>query len=566
MTNPDLPTHADVIIVGAGPTGSALAGDLGQRGISVLLIDQTDGVIHDARLHSVSIRTMELARHWGIDQDLRNCGWPLDHPQDVVWGTSLSDPETARISWPSIADMTPPATSPTFAQRCAQRWFNPILLRFAQNQPSITTLLQWQVGTVDQDSDGVTVHATDPDGTPVEFTGSYLVAADGARSSIRRALGIETVKSSVWGTSAEVIIRSPQLKALPLAQTLGRFTVLEPAGMSISLLPFDGIDQFRVTVMVGDGNITTEDMLAAVRKIAGTDVDVEFKSEILPWSNRETMATRFRDGRIFLAGDAAHTMPTTGGLGMNTGILDSFDLGWKLDAALRGWAGDGLLDSYDPERRVAVAQTAALASSIYQDWVQTKREHEQFWARIETGGPDADLAKSELGKSLVHTFRREFNNIPASLGFWYEGSPICLPDGTSVTDLTFSEYTPTARPGHRAPHVWLADGTSTLDLFGPEFTLLVIGQSAADTAAFEAAAHQRGVPAKVVTITDPAVAAPMLAAYDKPYVLVRPDGHVAWRSDELPADPGVVLDIARGATSPADSVLAGHGSTHQSGS
>jgi 2-polyprenyl-6-methoxyphenol hydroxylase-like FAD-dependent oxidoreductase len=154
------------------------------------------------------------------------------------------------------------------------------------------------------------------------------------------------------------------------------------------------------------------------------DVEIEFKHDILPWSNRETTATTFRLGRVFLAGDAAHTMPTTGGLGMNTGIQDSFDLAWKLDAVLSGWGGKSLLDTYDPERRAAVTRSAGLASSIYQDWVETRRHHQAYWTRIAAGGADAARAKAELGEHLVTTFAREFNNIPAPLGYHYADSAI----------------------------------------------------------------------------------------------------------------------------------------------
>jgi 2-polyprenyl-6-methoxyphenol hydroxylase-like FAD-dependent oxidoreductase len=547
------PGHAGVLVVGAGPSGSALAGDLGRRGVDVLLLEQTDAIVHDARLHAVSVRTMELARHWGIEDDLRHCGWPLDHPQDVVWGTSLSEPEIARIHWPPISRMEPPPTSPTFAQRCPQKWFNAILLSFAQRQDTVTVLLRWQVTDVVPDDDHVTVRAKNLEtGEERIITTSYLVACDGARSNIRRSLGIDTIKSSVWGTSAEVIIRSPQLKAIPLAQTLGRFTVLEPTGMSISLLPFDGLDQYRVTLMVGDGTETDKQtMLDAVHKIAGTEVDVEFMTDILPWSNRETLATTMRHGRVFLAGDAAHTMPTTGGLGMNTGVQDSLDLGWKLDAVLQGWGGQYLLDSYDPERRTAVRQIAALASSIYQDWVRTRQEHPAFWADIAAGGSAAEHATQKLGESLIRTFRREFNNIAASLGYRYEGSPICVPDGTpDPTPATFDQYIPTARPGHRAPHAWLSSGESTLDSFGPGFTLLVIGRDGSAAGAMTTAARALSMPLQICAVTDFIVAAAIGELYECTFALVRPDGHVAWRDSRLPADPRQVLDIVRGAVRP----------------
>ncbi|MEV7731751.1 FAD-dependent monooxygenase [Streptomyces sp. NPDC088921] len=539
----------DVIVVGAGPTGSALAGDLGRRGLRVLLVERTDGVVHDARLHTVNIRTMELARAWGIEQDLRDCGWPAEHPQDVVWGTSLSEPEIARIPWPSIADMEPPAYSPTFAQRCPQKWFNPILLNFARRQESVTVELEREVTKVIDSADLVRVETIGADGAdPQTYTARYVVACEGSRSNIRRQLGVETVKSSVWGTSAEAIISSPDLKSIPLAQTLGRFTLVEESGTSISLLPFDGHDQYRITWMVGDGEITLDDMRDAARRIAGRDVEIEFLHPILPWTNRETLATTFRVGRVLLAGDTAHTMPTTGGMGMNVGVADAFDLGWKLDAVLRGWGGEALLDSYDTERRAAVVRSAELASSIYQDWVRTREHHARFWERTALDGSNADEVRRELGDHIVTTFAREFNNIPGALGHHYADSPTVVPDGTALPEGDLDQYVPTARPGHRAPHVWVAPGRSTLDEFGPGFTVVVADGEAALAQPLVDAATAVGVPIHVFAPGDEAVRADLQAAYERTLTLVRPDGHVSWRGERLPEDITDLVDVVRGAT------------------
>lgn len=538
--------HYDVIVVGAGPTGAALAGDLGRRGQRVLLLEKTDGVVRDARLHSVSIRTMEFARKWGLEDDLRNCGWPQEHPQDVVWSTSLSDDEIARIHWPSIADMVPPAESPTFSQRCPQKWFNAILLRFAQAQPGVTVRLQTEVTTVLDTADGVEISATSQeDGSCQSYTARYLVACDGSRSGIRRNLGIDVDKSDVWGQSAEVIIKSPELRTFPMAQTMGRFSLVEPAGMAVSLLPFDGLDQYRVIVIVSDTQATESDMTRWIHKIAGREVSFEFMSRILPWSNRETTAATFRVGNVFLAGDAAHTMPTTGGLGMNTGIQDSVDLGWKLSAVLDGWAGDSLLDSYDHERRMAVKQTASLSSAIYKDKVAIRAFQAGHWQRIETGGGAADVARKELGESLVATFAREFNNIPASLGYRYEGSTACVDEPGESPALNFDRYVPCARPGHRAPHAWLPDGRSTLDLFDAGFTLLVLAENAHGRDALVRLAGERGIPMAEINLAGTDVIDNVRALYESNLVLVRPDGHVAWRGNEV-LQPGHILDVIIG--------------------
>ena len=492
---------------------------------------------------------MELARHWGIEEDLRNCGWPQDHPQDVVWGTSLGDPEVARIEWPAISQMTPPPTSPTFAQRCPQVWFNPILLGFAKRQTTVDVRLNHRLVDFEQDADEVRarlwVGAND---AVVTVRCRYLVAADGARSGIRRSLDVPTVKSAAWGTSAEVIFRCPMIKTFPLARTLGRFTLIEPSGMSVSLLPFDGKDQFRLTVMVDGGQKTQSDMLDVIHRLTGTpDIDVEFITPVLQWASRETLAETFRIGRVFLAGDAAHTMPTTGGMGMNTGIGDSLDLGWKLDAVLSGWGGEHLLDSYDPERREAVVRTSAFASGIYRDWVATKEKLRGYWELIGQGGAAAVEGRRELGKAIVTTFRREYNAVPAALGYRYENSPIIVPDDSAPVPDPLTEYFPSARPGHRAPHVWVAPGVSTLDLFGPGFALLVIGETAGQGEALLRAAEDARLPLTSHTFASGPVAESMRAAYEAAYVLVRPDGHVSWRSERVPSSPCHILDVARGA-------------------
>lgn len=539
----------DVIVVGAGPTGSSLAGDLGRRGHSALLLEKTDGVVRDARLHAVSIRTMEFARRWGIEDDLRNCGWPQEHPQDVVWAQSLSDEEeVARISWPSIADMQPPAQSPTFAQRCPQVWFNEILIRFAQAQPSVTCHFFEEVTEVAEKGDLVRVTTTSSDGTELVYEADYVVACDGARSNIRRKLDIAVEKSDTWGQSAEAIIQSSDLRAIPMAQTLGRFTVVEPAGMAVSLLPFDGYDQYRVTVMVSDEEVTESEMARWVRKIAGREVSFDYKSPILPWSNRETTAQRFRVGRVFLAGDAAHTMPTTGGLGMNTGVQDSVDLGWKLSAVLNGWGGERLLDSYDFERRAAVRQSASLASAIYKDWVSTKALHADYWDRYAAGGDGSESALADLGNDLVTTFRREFNNIPASLGYRYEGSPVCAVELGAAPELNFDEYTQSDRAGHRAPHVWLDDGTSTLDLFGDQYVLLVLSRESAGVEELRRVAEARGIPFTIHDFSGSGSLDSVRALYARDLTLVRPDGHVAWRGDSV-SDAASLWDLVTGSES-----------------
>ena len=227
-------------------------------------------------------------------------------------------------------------------------------------------------------------------------------------------------------------------------------------------------------------------------------------------------------GRVFLAGDAVHQLSPTGALGMNTGIGDAVDLGWKLAAVVQGWGGPNLLASYDAERQPVGLRNVGIATDMYQN-------NENF------GGTTADLERDDaathelrkrLGAELERVVGREFRTIGAQLGYRYEASPICVADGTPAPPDPMETYVPTARPGSRAPHAWLANGRSTLDLFGRGFALLRFAEGI-DTTGLHEGAAKRGVPLSEVAIDDPAAA----SLYERGLVLVRPDGHVAWRGD-----------------------------------
>lgn len=226
---------------------------------------------------------------------------------------------------------------------------------------------------------------------------------------------------------------------------------------------------------------------------------------------------------------------------MNTGIADAVDLGWKLAATLQGWAGAALLDSYEYERRSIALQNIAASSALHRA-DESVFASEDLDAETETG----EQLRQQVGKLLAQSSRGlEFKTgIPGIvLGYGYEDSPICISDGTPVSPLDPNIYTSSTRPGARAPHAWLAEEQSTLDLFAHSFTLLRFGNPAPDTASLEATAQACEFPLQVIALNHPE----MLQLYERRLVLVRPDGHVAWRSDEPPADPKLMLDQIRGA-------------------
>jgi FAD binding domain len=258
----------------------------------------------------------------------------------------------------------------------------------------------------------------------------------------------------------------------------------------------------------------------------------------MPWVRRELVADSYGKGRVFLAGDSVHMMSPTGGFGMNTGIADAVDLSWKLAAALEGWGGPGLLASYEIERRPVGLRNVAEAAGNLGRMLSPDRNR-----AILDDTPEGAALRASLGEEFAAAMRREWFTLGMHLGYRYDPSPICWPDGTPAPPDDPTDYVQTARPGSRAPHVWLDDGRSTLDLFGSGFVLLRLGKAAPEAAALVAAAETRGVPLTVEALDQPAVT----AAYEKSLVLVRPDGHVAWRSDALPADPLELVDRVRGA-------------------
>jgi hypothetical protein len=261
----------------------------------------------------------------------------------------------------------------------------------------------------------------------------------------------------------------------------------------------------------------------------------------MPWVRRELVADRYGKGRVFIAGDAAHLTSPTGGFGMNMGIQDAVDLSWKLEAMLRGWGGPHLLGSYEIERRPVAIRNVREASGNLKRMLQPRAAKPPPEAFVP--GAAGDKPRAEFGRAYTEMMKREWFSIGIHLGYRYEGSPIIVPDGTPEPPDEVMDYAPTARPGHRAPHAWLKGGRSTLDLFGRGFVLLRLGVHPPDAAALIAAAQAAQLPLQTVDIADLAIA----ALYETRLVLVRPDGHIAWRGDALPADPSRLFATVRGA-------------------
>ena len=533
-------TAVPVLIVGGGPVGLGLAADLGWRGITCLVVEQSDGSIYHPRANTVNSRTMEFCRRWNIADTVRDSGAPPDFPPDILYLTSLQGYELARIERPTHGGHEPLTTTPERSQRCNQLWFDPILRHLASGFPTVTLRHQCRFETVERTGDGVIAEVRDLTTDRSErIAARYLVACCGGQSAIPKALGIRMEGTQVLSYHLNVFLRISELWNHHDKGKAAFHFFIGPHGQRSSLIELDGNELWRLNVHQDLEPVAAEsvDIDAAVQRVIGPNIPYEIIS-VLPWTCRSVLADRYQDGAVLLAGDAVHQHSPAGGFGMNTGMGDAVDLGWKLAATLDGWAGPGLLASYQSERRPVARRNVGVAT----DNMAVSFDPAAL-AAIADDTPEGDRIRRRLGREIVGDKTRQFISDGIALGYRYDPSPIVWPDGTPPPHDAIMEYEQTSRPGSRAPHGWLSEGKSTIDLFGKGFVLLRLGDPAADGAGLADAASARGVPFEVVDIPDPAIA----WLYERKLVLVRPDGHVAWRGDSCPADSLAVIDVVRGA-------------------
>jgi 2-polyprenyl-6-methoxyphenol hydroxylase-like FAD-dependent oxidoreductase len=512
--------ETSVLIAGAGPVGLALACELGLRGIDCVLVEKRDGAIKVPKMSAVSPRNMEFCRRWGIADTVRTAIWPESRNADFVYVEHLRGRELARSRRPTSAQRSALATSPETACHCPQIFFDPILGSRVRSLPGVSLRYSVRLDGFEQDSATVRARLSDvASGAAATVTARWLVGCDGPAGIVREALGIRHGGLGVVANSVNIFFRSAELPALHDKGWARIYRLIDASGCWGEMIPIDGKELFRLTVF--DDETALREPAAALARMAGGAFPHELIS-VLPWERRDHVAERYGAGRVLIAGDAAHECSPTAGLGMHTGIEEAVNLAWKLAAVLDGWGGAGLVASYEAERRPVALRNVALSTATYNDLRRIPGRDE-----ASTLGPDAwrDI--------LAATSPSEQDK----MDYGYDGSPICVADANAGRPRA-------ARPGARAPHAWLADGRSTLDLFGDGFVLLCFGGARERAAPLIDAAARRGVPLRAIAIDDPAVAALHGAAF----VLVRPDAHVAWRGDDVVA-PDAIIDRARGALS-----------------
>jgi 2-polyprenyl-6-methoxyphenol hydroxylase-like FAD-dependent oxidoreductase len=529
-----------VLIVGGGPVGLALAGELGWRGVASTLVEKSDGTIEQPKMDLVGIRTMEFARRWGILDWIRDAPYPLDYPQDYIYVTGLNGYELAREPFPGRGFEAIPPESPQKRERVPQDMFDPILRRFAERSGHATLRYNCELVSFTETRDGVRAEVKTANGSET-IEAQYLVGTDGGASTVREQLGSGMSGTPALTYTTNVLFRCANFSKLHDKGLGYSFIFIGPEGTWLTIVAVNGADRFRMSIVGSPEKInhSEDDIRAALKRAMGRDFDYEILS-VMRWVRRELVADRYGTARVFIAGDAAHLMSPTGGFGMNTGIGDAVDLGWKLEAAIKGWGGAALLASYEAERRPVGLRNVAEASRNLRRMLSTRERLPG--PEIFQPGAASDAARKRYGDWFAEIMRHEWFANGVMLGYRYDNSPIVMSDSTPAPPDPPHPYTQTARPGARAPHVWLKDGRSTLDLYGHGFVLLRLGDRPPAADSIVAAAKARGVPLTAIDIEQPDV----LAAYERRLVLVRPDGHVAWRADQAPADAGALLDMLRG--------------------
>ena len=547
-----------VLVVGGGPVGLTLAAELGWRGTGAILVETREGPTEHPKATLLGARSMEYFRRWGIIDQIYDNALPPDINYFITFSTRLTGHEMHRVTAPSIRDTIERPSeimeryrelswSPYYKTQIGQQALEPVLIDFARDIDGIELLHGHRFVDFAEDADGVT-SAIENLATGATFTvrSRYIVACDGGASGIRKSLGIGMNGRGRIRPNVSFFFESDAFLEVHGRGVGNLYFIFAPGSFGV-VTAIDGLRRWNYQLYFLDPERRTEDVSPddALFGMMGRPFEYELKG-VQHWYHHQSVARAFRSrpdgdiagetGRVFLAGDAAHLFPPTGGVGMNTGIGDAVDLGWKLDAVLKGWGGGDLLRSYEHERKpIAVRNSVISANNSDKiDMVMDETPPE-----VQDDGPTGDAIRAEVARK-IRWMARQFNSAGTHLGYRYVASPVIAADRTPEPPDDPTQVVPSTWPGSRAPHMWLSDdtsvrGPSTLDWFGRDFVL--VRASGADGGAIEAACARAGVPLRTERIPDDNVA----RLFEEPLVLVRPDGHVAWRGQAATAEEAETL-------------------------
>lgn len=541
---------AQVLIVGAGPVGMVLALDLASRGVTALLVErQHRDHTPSPRCNHLSAHTLETFRRLGLANEIRDAGLPGHFPHDVMYATSLMGHELCRIHIPArnarfgtygYADSDWPTPEPP--HRCNQMYFEPILQRHVLGSPKIKVLYDVEIDEIVQNDIGVeAIGRNVKNGEAVRLKASYAIGCDGGSSAVRRMIGAEFEGDSVISRNRSLIISSDQLGSAAKLSPAWMTWFIQPdiLGCLVALNAKD-LWAFHFWMPPETPDFEAFDCDAAIQRVAGGPVKYTIVQRD-DWIGRRLVASRFRDRRIFICGDAAHIWIPFAGYGMNAGIADAMTLSWLLAAVSNGWGAPALLDAFEAERQPVTEQVSKQAMRLLEDNMKAGQVRKLI-PLLDKNGSEGDAARRVVGRFFYDQNVGQFAPIGLNFGSFYDRSTIIAYDGEPAPDYDLGTYRPSTVPGCRTPHIWLRDGASLFDRMGPEYTLLRFNPKIDVNALFRAA-ENRGVPLTLLDLD----ASEKSGVYDRSLILSRPDRHIAWRGDELPRNCLELVDLIRGA-------------------
>ena len=568
--------ETDVLIAGGGPFGLMLANELGRRNIRCLLVDPKPSTAFNPQANATQARTMEHFRRLGFANEIRAQGLPPHHPTDIAYLTRFSGTELARLRLPTAAAapqaikaMSGSWSAAELPHRVSQKFVEVSLRKHAEKFASNEIRYGWKLESFCDSSSSVNPNslvqtsvskpiqavierATESAQNPalqsekIQVNAQYLIGADGARSLIRHQLGIAWggatgfKRNFMGGKMLAVYLKAPQFYELNQNDRAWMYVAVNPE-LRAFIMSVDGENEFAFHVQMSDDAateaLTAEDAKRLFALAYGQAIDIEILSMATWLAGHALVAESFQKGHVFLGGDAVHLFTPTGGLGYNTAVEDAVNLGWKLAAVINGQAQPQLLDSYELERKPLAIRNTSYARQFADSIGLFDAD-----PALEAATTEGDHARSVAADYLNGHVRREFNIPGVTFGGRYKQSPIIVSDGTHAPEDAANTYTPSACPGGRPPHAWMADGSSLFDSFNFEWTLLVLGEASADFSVFSEVAAKYQLDLKVVRHSSNELA----QLYEATLILIRPDQMVAWRGNDG-AQAEVILKQASGA-------------------
>lgn len=537
-------TDTQVLVVGAGPVGLTLSLALADLGVRCILIERNEAPSGLPKMERCNARTMEIYRRLGLAEPVRAAGLPAECPMDVFVVTSLVEEPILRLPYGSVKECQEDIAAHNDGTRTlepyqliSQYTLEPLLKGIAERNPLIDVRFGCEFIRFDDSGGRVSVDVRYADGAEETLTAAYLVGCDGASSPVRKQLGIKLAGDGSMLTLHQALFRCDDLyERIPIGKGRHYHVCDSQSGFVIVQ---DDTRHFTLHAVVEDAS----EMPMLFEKIVGMPIEYE-TLYIGKWTQYLLLADSYGRGRVFIAGDAAHLVIPTGGLGMNTGVGDVIDLAWKLQGTLAGWGGENLLGSYETERRQIGARNVAASGRANAG----RREWRAAWKpQIRDNTPEGEEIRANVAAIADREQRKTNEILGIEAGYRYRESPLIWPEPGEGPDPDNPDYVPTTWPGFRLPHVWLKDGAAIHDKLGKGYTLLRLDGGREDMSGFITAMKKTGAPFEILDLDDPH-AVEVYEGYE--LFLLRPDLHIVWRGNKPPAEPEWLADVATGRRNP----------------